>query len=152
VKPQVNDSGLVALEITQEVSNLGGNVKVAGEDFASINKTEATTNLVVQDGQTILIGGLIREDTTKGKSGIPFLSNIPIIGNLFSSVSDNTTRNELVILLTPHVLRTQRDSTSATSAYVQEFQKATQDKTIENFLRQRQAGKRGKKQPAAPPQ
>ncbi len=152
VKPQVNDSGLVALEITQEVSNLGANVQVAGEDFASINKTEATTNLVVQDGQTILIGGLIREDTTKSKSGIPFLSSIPIIGNFFSSVSDNTTRNELVILLTPHVLRTQKDSTRATSAYVQEFQRATRDKTIGDFLKQRQERKPEKKQPAPPPQ
>ena len=58
MKPQINDSGLVALEITQEVSSLGDNVKVAGQDFASINKTESTTNLVAQDGETILVGGL----------------------------------------------------------------------------------------------
>jgi general secretion pathway protein D len=151
VKPQVNDGGLVSLEITQEVSNLGDNVSVGGVDFASINKTEATTNLVVQDGQTILIGGLIREDTVKGKTGIPFLSNIPIIGNLFSSVRDNTTRNELVILLTPHVLRTPKDSTRATSAYVDEFQRATQDKTIGDFLKFRKEQQAVKGQSAPPP-
>ena len=93
VKPQINDSGLVSLELTQEVSQQGDDVSIAGEAFASILKTEATTNLVAQDGQTIVIGGLIREDITKSKDGIPFLSSIPIIGNLFSSTIDNSTQD-----------------------------------------------------------
>lgn len=61
VKPQVNDSGLVSMEISQEVSGIGESVKIAGQDFQSITKTEATTNLVARDGETIVIGGLIEE-------------------------------------------------------------------------------------------
>ncbi len=78
VKPQINDSGLISLEVTQEVSSQGADVNIAGEAFASINKTEATTNLVAQDGETIVIAGLIREDVTKAKDGIPYLSKIPL--------------------------------------------------------------------------
>jgi len=78
---------LVALEITQEVSQQSeDDVNIAGQAFASILKTEATTNLVAQDGQTIVMGGLIREDGTKRKDGIPFLSSIPIIGTFFQHI------------------------------------------------------------------
>ncbi|MFN3480810.1 MAG: secretin N-terminal domain-containing protein, partial [Thermodesulfovibrionales bacterium] len=100
VKPQVNDSGLVSMEISQEVSGIGESVKIAGQDFQSITKTEATTNLVAKDGETIVIGGLIREDTTKSRAGIPILSKIPILGFFFGNTIDETTRNELIILLT----------------------------------------------------
>ena len=72
VKPQVNESGLVSLELSQEISSLGTNVQIAGQALSSINKTEAKTNLVAQDGQTIIIGGLIREDITTVKSWYTF--------------------------------------------------------------------------------
>jgi len=137
VKPQVNDSGLVSLEITQEVSSQGPPATIAGQDYTSIQKTEAATNLVAQDGETIIIGGLIREDTTKSKDGIPLLSNIPIIGNLFSSVVDNTTRTELIILLTPHVMRSQQEAGEVSSTYIDQFKKTSRDKDIQKFIRER---------------
>jgi general secretion pathway protein D len=137
VKPQVNDSGLVSLEITQEVSSQGDAATIAGQAYTSINKTEATTNLVAQDGETIIIGGLIREDTTKSKDGIPLLSKIPIIGNLFSNVVDNTTRTELIILLTPHVMRTQQEAGEVSSTYIDQFKKTSRDKDIQKFIRER---------------
>ncbi len=65
--------------------HLVSTVQIAGKDFQAINKTEAKTNLVAQDGQTIIIGGLIREDITRNRAGIPFLSKIPILGYLFGS-------------------------------------------------------------------
>jgi general secretion pathway protein D len=137
VKPQINDSGLVALEITQEVSSLGDNVKVAGQDFASINKTESTTNLVAQDGETIIIGGLIREDATKSKDGIPILSKIPILGHLFSNTTDNTQRTELIILLTPHVIRNQREAGKVTIDYIDRYKGTTKDEAIKEFIKEK---------------
>jgi type II secretion system protein D len=137
VKPQINDSGLVSIELSQEVSSVGDSVLIGGQEFASINKTEALTNLVAQDSETIIIGGLIREDATKSKDGIPFLSKIPFIGNLFSSVTDNKTRTELLILITPHVVRNEKEAMNVTSDYLNKFKDGTQDETVNEFLRDR---------------
>jgi len=125
VKPQVNDSGLVSLEIAQENSDIGEVVKIAGQDFASIQKTEATTSLVVQDGETIIIGGLIQETTSKTKDGIPILSKIPLIGSLFSNTTDNSTRTELILLLTPHVIKSQQEARRMTQEYIDRFEEKT---------------------------
>lgn len=128
VKPQVNDSGLVSLEITQEVSSLGPSISFGDDTEApTLNKTEATTNLVAQNGQTIIIGGLIRDDSTKDKSGIPYLSSIPLIGWLFGNWSDLSTRTELVILLTPRVIRTQTEAANVTGDYVNKYKGMDED-------------------------
>ncbi len=137
VKPQINDSGVVSLEVSQEVSSQGADVNIAGQAFTSINKTEATTNLVAKDGETIIIGGLIREDTTKTRSGIPFLSRVPVLGYLFGSTKDDTTRAELIILLTPHVVRTMEEAGNVTSDYVEKYKGIAKDKSIEQFLREK---------------
>jgi type II secretory pathway component GspD/PulD (secretin) len=122
VKPRVNEGGLVALEVGQEVSTFStiplGNV---GETQIIINKTEAATNLVVQDGQTIVIGGLIREDTSKSLSGIPWISKVPLIGWLFGNTEDDKSRAELIILLTPHVIKNQKEAKAVTSDFVDQM-------------------------------
>ena len=143
VKPQVNDSGLIALEISQEISSLGTSVLVGGLSEVSINKIEATTNLVSQDGDTIIIGGLIREDTTKSNAGIPFLSRIPVLGALFGNQGDVTERQELLILLTPHVTRSLREAKDATLDYVNRYKAETKDKQIDDFIRERSASGTG---------
>jgi len=135
VKPQINESGLVSLELSQEVSSLGGAVQIAGQSYSSITKTEAKTNLVSQDGQTIIIGGLIREDTSQSRSGIPFLSNIPILGYLFGKTSNTKTRNELIILLTPHVMKSPQEAKVVTSDYVDRFIKTTKEIKLEEFIK-----------------
>lgn len=137
VKPQVNDSGLVSLEISQEISSLGQNVTIAGQAYQSIDKTESTTNLVAQDGETIIIGGLIREDVTKSRSGIPFLSRIPILGYLFGNTIDETQRTELIILLTPHVMRNQQEAGNVTTDYVNRYKATTKDKAINGFIKEK---------------
>jgi general secretion pathway protein D len=116
VKPQINDSGLVALELTQEVSTYS-TVQLSGQDEIILNKTEASTNLVVQDGQTIIIGGLIREDNSKARSGIPFIYKIPVLGYLFGNTDNEDSRTELVILLTPYVVKNQQDAKSITNKF-----------------------------------
>ena len=135
VKPQINDSGLVSLEISQEVSSRGDKVVIAGQEFESINKTEATTNLVAQNGETIVIGGLIREDSTKTRSGIPLLSKIPILGYLFGSTIDENIRNELIILLTPRVIRNQQEAGSVTSDYINKYKGTTEELKIEELIK-----------------
>ncbi len=135
VKPQVNDSGLIALELSQEISSISAKpVTVGGLDEVSIDKTEATSNLVARDGETIIIGGLIREDTSHGTTGFPFLSRIPIIGALFGTTEDTATRKETIILLTPHVIRNQQEAKSVTSEFADRYKNATKDNELDKFI------------------
>ncbi|MEE9910466.1 MAG: hypothetical protein K4571_01980 [Deltaproteobacteria bacterium] len=133
VKPQINDSGLVTLDISQEVSTFSTLKLYANETQIILNKTEATTNLVVQDGQTVIIGGLIREDDSKARTGIPLLSKIPILGYLFGNTDKDNTRTELVILLTPHVIKTQKEAKAATD---KQIGKMTDERIIQNLEKQ----------------
>lgn len=128
VKPQVNESGLVALEISQEISSSATSASAISAGATPVlNKTEATTSLVAQDGQTIIIGGLIREDSNNDRSGIPFLSKIPILGYLFGSTVNNTTRNELVILLTPRVVRNSQEAMGITNEFIDRLRTVGED-------------------------
>jgi type II secretion system protein D len=141
VKPQINESGLVSLEITQEVSSSATPIEEISTGTANpvINKIEATTYLVAKDKQTIIIGGLIREDTNKARSGIPLLMDIPILGHLFGKTTTSTDRVELVILLTPHVIRTIDDATDATEDYIEKYRE-TEKLTLEELLQEKVPG------------
>ncbi len=121
VKPRINEGGLVSLDLSQEVSSYDTIKLFDGEENIIVKKTEATTNLVVQDGQTILIGGLIREDISSARSGIPFLSKIPVLGYLFGSTTDENHRKELIILLTPRVIKSHGDAQRTTSGYIDDI-------------------------------
>ncbi len=134
VKPQINESGLVALEVAQEVSDFSPQ-KVLGTDQFVISKRETTTNLVAQDGQTIVIGGLIRNSANKTKSGIPLLSKIPILGYLFGSTNSTKARTELIVLLTPHVVRNQQEAADMTSEYLGRLKSVSKDQRIEEFVK-----------------
>jgi type II secretory pathway component GspD/PulD (secretin) len=149
VKPQVNESGLVSLELSQEISSLGAPVKIADQDFSSINKTEAKTNLVAQDGQTIIIGGLIREDITQGSAGIPFLHKIPILKYLFGSVQNQKERFELIILLTPHVVRNIQEAKDITSDYVDRITGSSKQVTREELIKGLKREKEKKSSPSS---
>ncbi len=118
VKPRVNEGGLVSLELYQEVSTYDTIQLFSNETQIILNNNNATTNVVVQDGQTIVIGGLIREDTTKSRSGIPLLSKIPYIGWIFGGWIDNKQRTEIIILLTPRVVKNQKEASAVTSKYI----------------------------------
>ncbi len=121
VKPQINEGGLVTMELHQEVSTFTTQTLFTASTQIIINKTEATSNLVVQSGQTIVIGGLIREDTTKSLTGIPYLSKIPIVGYLFGAKEKDVSRTEIIMLLTPRVLSNQKEAKQATSDLVDKF-------------------------------
>lgn len=110
VKPQINEGGLVSLDITQELSFETG-TGVEGNPIIS-NRT-AETHVVVQDGQTIVIGGLIRENNDSSRSGVPVLKDIPILGYLFGATETSVNRTELVVLITPHVVKSISDANKA---------------------------------------
>ena len=125
VKPRINEGGLVSLEISQEISTFE-KITLGGSEQILLNKTDVATNLVVQDGQTIVIGGLIREDTNKTSSGIPFLSKIPFLGWLFGGSVDDKKRQELIILLTPHVIKNQKEAKDLSSEYIDNMSEASE--------------------------
>jgi type II secretory pathway component GspD/PulD (secretin) len=118
VKPQVNESSLVSLEISQEVSTYETIKLFSDETEIILNKAEANTSLVVQDGQTIIIGGLIREDASNARTGVPFIQRIPILGYLFGNTDNKFTRQEIIILLTPHVIKNPTEARSITKDYI----------------------------------
>ncbi|MCC6345852.1 MAG: hypothetical protein IT388_01545 [Nitrospirales bacterium] len=134
VKPQINDSGLITLEVSQEVSTVSTQTVLGTEQFV-ISKREVATNLVLQDGQTIVIGGLISENASKGRSGIPLLSRVPLLGHLFGSSTNDNSRTELIILLTPRVVRNQSDAANVTSQYMQLFKDISKELHLEERTR-----------------
>jgi type IV pilus assembly protein PilQ len=99
-RPYIGDDGYVRLEVHPEDSD--GHV-VSG--LPSKTTTEVTSNVLVKDGHTIVIGGLFRESSTNARSQIPGLGNLPIVGVLFRKRQDITTREEIIILLTPHIIK-----------------------------------------------
>ncbi len=101
VTPRVNPGGLVYMKIRQEVSS-PGDAGVGGNP--SVDTRTIQTEVAVQSGQTIMLGGLIQEDTTVGKSGVPFLQRVPVLGALFRSTKDNLTRTETLVMITPTVV------------------------------------------------
>ncbi len=134
VKPQINESGLVALEVVQEVSDFSRQ-KILGTEQYVISKREASTNLVAQDGQTIILGGLIKDRSNKTFEGIPFLRKIPVLGYLFGSTNDSTTRTELLVLLTPHVIRDHKKAVEVTTDYMNRLKGINKDQKIEEFIK-----------------
>ena len=72
---------------------------------------------VVQDGETLAIGGIIADRQTRDRSGIPYLMDLPVLGRFFGTTSDNTTRTELVILITPHVVRNKEEARDVTAEF-----------------------------------
>jgi general secretion pathway protein D len=141
VKPRVNESGLVALDLYQEVSTYSTIKLYNNEDQIILNNDNAATNVVVQDGQTIIIGGLIREDLSKTRSGIPFLSKIPYIGWLFGNWINDKTRTEIIILLTPRVVKNQKQASDVTKKYIDNMADESQGRiTREELMKGRPKG------------
>ncbi|GAB4181782.1 MAG: type II secretion system secretin GspD [Wenzhouxiangellaceae bacterium] len=102
VTPRVNPGGLVYLEVNQVVSSPGA--RPTGGGNPDINNSEVSTEVAVQSGQTVVLGGLIRDSETESSDGVPFLSRIPILGALFGAKNRSVERSELVVMITPTVV------------------------------------------------
>lgn len=113
VTPRVNASGVVNLEIEQEESS-AVSTTTSGIDSPTIQQRKLSTTVVINSGETVALGGLIRDTQTDAISGIPLLSSIPVIGNLFSSSTESGRRTELLVLITPKVIRNQEEARAVT--------------------------------------
>lgn len=100
-RPFIGDDGYIRMEIHPEDS--AGGLNSANLPFKIT--TEVTSNVMIKDGHTIVIGGLFREASVTSKGQVPFLGNIPVAGLLFKQQQDQSTREEIIILLTPHIVK-----------------------------------------------
>jgi general secretion pathway protein D len=123
VIPRVNSGGLVTLDISQEVSD-PVKTTVSGIDSPTFQDRRVHSRVVARDGQTIGLGGMIRDNNTQGNQGIPFLKDIPLIGAAFANQDDSRKRTELLVLITPHVIDDQRSARMLTDDLREELRDA----------------------------
>jgi general secretion pathway protein D len=126
--PRISDGGLVSLEINIEDSNVLASAALGNlTSIPAFTKKTAKTVLSVVEGQTVVIGGLISESKEKITSGIPLLSKIPIIGGLFGFQSYETKRDELILLMTPHIISNQSTSDAVTKEFKDKVESMKKD-------------------------
>lgn len=119
VRPRITKDGIVFLDIVQEVSTPGdvpddnGNVR--------INTRRFKTEVAVEAGNTVMLAGLISDGVTKGSRGFPGLSRLPIIGGLFGRQTSSNDRSEVIVLLTPTIVRNPQEANALTDEYGQRF-------------------------------
>ena len=116
VKPRVNANGLVIMEIEQSVEDVG-KLPTDPNKNPDILTREIKSSVAVQSGETIVLGGLINEKNGHEKSGIPLLHELPLIGVLFGNTSTSNNKTELVILITPRVVKSKLDARLVTNEF-----------------------------------
>jgi general secretion pathway protein D len=120
VTPRVNDSGLVTLDIEQEVSSVI-KTTTSGIDSPTIRQRKLKTSVVVNDSEALALGGLIQERETTGKSKVPVLGDIPIVGTAFRNKSNAVSRTELIIFIRPRVIRDVNEARRVTAEFRKEL-------------------------------
>ena len=138
VKPIIHSGGRIEIDVSQEVSSAAKN-ETSGISSPIISTRKIDTKLSVSEGNTILLGGLMRSDTSKNIGGIPYLKDIPYVGALFrTSYSTSENRTELIVMLTPYIVEDDFDARSVTEAFRNQFSwakeaaplKAREDKKV----------------------
>jgi general secretion pathway protein D len=119
VKPRISRDGVVFMEITQDVSSPSDAALIAGNVTVDNNKLH--TEVAVQSGETVAIAGLIKTSQGKGRSGLPYLSRIPILGGLFGQQNVSDDRQEVLVLITPTVIRDPAEARRFTDEYSERF-------------------------------
>lgn len=105
VIPLINSDHEVTLRIAQINDNIVGSQTIGGNTVPTIGTQELVTEVAVKNGATVVLGGLITEKTTKSKNGVIGLSRIPVLGHLFGTTQDQTTRDELLVFIQPRIVR-----------------------------------------------
>jgi len=114
VTPRVNRNGLVLMDLSQEVSS-SVPTDTSTLNSPTIQQRRVSTSVAVQDGRTIAIGGLIRDNRQVGRTGLPLLKDVPGLGALFGTHNNGVDRTELIVLVTPHVIRNAQGADAATN-------------------------------------
>ncbi|MBB5877100.1 type II secretion system secretin GspD [Xanthomonas sp. 3498] len=129
VRPRVTKDGMVFLDIVQEVSSPGAAPTNCGTSAGTstacnvpINTRRVKTEAAVQSGDTIMLAGLISDSTTDGSNGVPYLSKLPVVGALFGQKTQDKSRNEVIVLLTPTIVRNPQEARNLTDEYGQKFE------------------------------
>jgi general secretion pathway protein D len=120
VQPRVNPGGLVYLNVQQQVSNTSGAANSQGN--FTIQQRAVGTQIAVQSGQTVLLGGLIQQNESSTDTGIPGLNRIPILGRLFGTMDHSRSRTELIVLITPRVITNSEEAKQVTDEYQRKFE------------------------------
>ena len=110
--PFITDDGYIRMNLHPEDS-IGAVVQKGTENLPEKTVTEVITNVLVKDGRSIVIGGLFRESTTLNRSQVPLAGNIPLIGNLFRSTNDRNIKEEIIFIITPHIVKESVDYAAA---------------------------------------
>ncbi len=122
VTPRINPGGLVYMDIQQDVSRPGArDPDISTSGNPPINNKTVTSQVAVQSGQTVFLGGLISEQDSLGRSGVPFLSRVPLIGPLFGSRTKSALRSETLVMITPTVVESAVDLRTISEQMEQEF-------------------------------
>ncbi|MGK9144327.1 type II secretion system secretin GspD [Xanthomonas euvesicatoria] len=131
VRPRVTKDGMVFLDIVQEISTPGARPAACTAATTTtvnsaacnvdINTRRVKTEAAVQSGDTMMLAGLIDDSTTNGSVGVPFLSKLPIVGALFGRKTQNTDRREVIVLITPSIVRNPKESRDLTDEYAKKF-------------------------------
>jgi len=121
VTPRISRDGTVFMEIDQEVSSPGPARQDDPTGNVPINKKSLVTEAAVMSGETVMLAGLITDTSTRGSSGVPGLSRIPVLGALFGTRSDTQDRSEVIILVTPRVIRDPNQARRLTDEYGERF-------------------------------
>lgn len=127
VTPHINRSGTVVLDVSQEVSSVASTT-TSNIDSPTIQQRKISSIVTVQDGETVALGGLISDTTNRTGQGIPFLRDIPVLGNLFGTEGNNKNRTELLVFLRPVIIRDvarARDVTEALKARMSRLEALT---------------------------
>lgn len=117
ITPRIGDQGRVLLEVEQEASEVV-KTSVSGIDSPTIQQRRVKTTVAVNDGESIILGGLIQDRADNARSQLPLLGELPVLGNLFKSKSDQVARTELLVAITPRVVR---DAGGQTRSITEEF-------------------------------
>lgn len=136
VTPRVTGGGQVTMDVSQTANELQG---FTAFNAPIVNNRSATTTVTVDDGKTVILGGIIRENHTINDSKIPLLGDIPLIGHLFKSTSHETSQTELMVFLTPHIVHTAKDAQALREAAEKELSKGTQ-KGVERAIKSQTGG------------
>lgn len=131
VRPRVTKDGMVFLDIVQEISTPGSRPAACTAAATTtvnsaacnvdINTRRVKTEAAVQSGDTMMLAGLIDDSTTDTSDGVPFLSRLPVVGGLFGTKGKNNTRREVIVLITPSIVRNPQEARNLTDEYGQKF-------------------------------
>ncbi len=130
ITPQINEGDAILLNVLQEVSSLS-NDSVAGQPITNERKIE--TSVIVEDGGILVLGGLIDDQVTESEQRVPILGSIPVLGRLFRSNSQSTTKTNLMVFIKPRIIRDgigARNATSEKYQYLRDLQLGSEENPL----------------------